>query len=149
MADKDWSILSDVVSTLEDSGLLKLVRVGAGTRPEDIPVSQLSACFVDYVGTDEFPTAGDDELFCALRFRLVLVVKGHDEAARLESAMKLANDVKDVLMVDRFRSNQAAYGPAQKPTEFGMSTVSPRFRHPFTVLEIEGSCGFYSSEISR
>ncbi|MCP4639658.1 MAG: hypothetical protein GY851_04465 [bacterium] len=109
----------------------------------------MPACFVDYVGTDEFPTAGDDELFCALRFRLWLAVEGSDEPKRIESAMALANDIKDTLMVDRFRSNQAAYGPAQKPTEFGMSTVSPRFRHPFTVLEIEGSCGFYSSEVSR
>ena len=61
MADKDWSILNDVVSTLEGSSLLRLVRLGAGHDPEDIPLSQLPACFVEYVGTDEFPAAGDDE----------------------------------------------------------------------------------------
>ncbi|HUU42389.1 MAG TPA: hypothetical protein VMX57_01330 [Planctomycetota bacterium] len=150
MADKDWSILSDVVSTLEGSGLLRLVRLGAGPRPEDVPVSQLPACFVAYEGTDEFPSAGgDDELFCALRFRLALIVKGQEEDARIESAVKLANDVKDTLMVDRFRSSQAAYGPAQKPTEFGPSNVSAAFAHPFTVLEIDGSCGFYTSEVAR
>ena len=150
MADKDWSILNDVVATLENSGLLALVRLGAGPSAEDAPVSQLPACFVAYEGTDEFPSAGgDDELFCALRFRLVLVVKGQEEAARIESAVKLANDVKDTLMVDRFRSSQAAYGPAQKPTEFGPGNASARFGHPFTVLEIDGSCGFYTSETSR
>jgi hypothetical protein len=149
MADKDWSILTGVVSTLEGSGLLRTVRLGAGPRPEDIPISQLPACFVEYAGTDEFPSAGDDVLFCTLRFRLVLVVKGQDEPGRIESAVKLANDLKDALMVDRFRSGLAAYGPAQKPTEFGQATVSTRFTHPFTVLEIEGSCGFYASETSR
>lgn len=150
MADKDWNILNHVVSTLEGSGLLRLVRLGAGPRPEDVPLSQLPACFVAYVGTDEFPAAGgDDELFCALRFRLVLVTKGQDEADRIASVVKLANDVKDTLMVDRFRGSQAAYGPAQKPTEFGAGAVSSRFDHPFTVLEIEGSCGFYASETAR
>lgn len=150
MADKDWSILNNVVSTLENSGLLQLVRLGAGTDPEDIPVSQLPACFVAYEGTDEFPAAGgDDELFCALRFRLVIVVKEQAEDTRIESAVKLANDVKDTLMVDRFRSNQAAYGPAQKPTEFGPSNASRKSGHPFTILEINGSCGFYTSETSR
>jgi len=149
MADKDWSILNDVVSTLQSSGLLRLVRLGAGPSPEDMPVSQLPACFVEYVGTDEFPSSGDDELFSSLRFRLALVVKGPNETARIESAVKLANDVKDTLMVDRFRSSQAAYGPAQKPTEFGSGTASSRFAHPFTVLELDGSCGFYTSETSR
>lgn len=149
MADKDWSILNHVVSTLEGSGLLRLVRMGAGPKPEDIPVSQLPACFVEYAGTDEFPSAGDGELFCAVRFQLVLIVHGADETARIESAVKLANDLKDALMVDRFRSSQAAYGPAQKPTEFGAAAASARFAHPFTVLEIDGSCGFYTSETSR
>jgi len=149
MADKDWSILTSVVSTLKSSSLLKLVRLGAGPKAEEIPIAQLPACFVEYAGTDEFPSTGDDELFSTLRFRLVLVVKGPDEAARVESAIKLANDLKDVLMVDRFRSGLAAYGPAQKPTEFGQATASPKFTHPFTVLEIDGSCGFYTSETSR
>jgi len=149
MADKDWSILNDVVSTLESSGLLRRVQLGAGPRPEDVSVSQLPACFVEYAGTDEFPSAGDDELFASLRFRLALIVKGHDEAGRIEAAVKLANDVKDTLMVDRFRSGQAAYGPAQKPTEFGAASVSARYTHPFTVLEIDASCGFYTSETSR
>jgi hypothetical protein len=149
MADKDWVILNDVVSTLKGSGLVRLVRLGGGASPEDIPVSQLPACFVEYAGTDEFPSAGDGELFCALRFRLVIVVKEQEEAARIESVIKLANDVKDALMVNRFRSNQAAYGPAQKPTEFGAGGVSRKSAHPFTVLEIEGSCGFYASETAR
>jgi hypothetical protein len=149
MADKDWSILNHVVSTLSGSSLLKLVRLGAGPRPEEVPVSQLPACFVEYSGTDEFPATGDDEVFSVLRFKLALVVKGQEESARIESAMKLANDLKDALMVDRFRSSLAAYGPAQKPTEFGAAGVSARFPHPFTVVEIEGSCGFYTSEVSR
>jgi hypothetical protein len=149
MADKDWSILTSVVSALEGCGLLRTVRLGAGPRPEDVPMSQLPGCFVEYGGTDEFPSAGDGELFSVVRFRAVLVVKGQEEAGRIQSAMQLANDVKDALMVDRFRSGLAAYGPAQKPTEFGQATVSPKFAHPFTVIEIEGSCGFYGSETSR
>jgi hypothetical protein len=149
MADKDWTILNHVAATLESSGLLKRVQLGAGPKPEDLPVSQLPACFVEYVGTDEFPTAGDDELFASVRFRLALIVKGHDEPERIEAAIKLSNDVKDALMVDRFRSSQAAYGPAQKPTEFGTGTVSTRYTHPFTVIELDGSCGFYTSETSR
>jgi hypothetical protein len=149
MADKDWTILNDVVATLDASGLLKRVQLGAGPRPEDVPASQLPACFVEYLGTDEFPAAGDDELFAAVRFRLALIVKGHDEAERIEAAVKLANDVKDTLMVDRFRSSQSAYGPAQKPTEFGSASVSARTTHPFTVIEVDGSCGFYTSETAR
>ncbi len=149
MADKDWGILNNVASALTASGLAKLVRLGAGPKPEDIPAAQLPACFVEYQGTDEFPLAGDDEVFCVLRFRLTLVVKGQDESARVESAVKLANDVKDTLMVDRFRGSQAAYGPAQKPTEFGAASVSSRVGHPFTAIEIDGSCGFYTSEIAR
>ena len=149
MADKDWSILNDVVSTLDGSGLLKRVQLGAGPAAEDMPVSQLPACFVEYLGTDEFPAAGDDELFASMRFRLTLILKGKDEAERIEAAIKLANDVKDTLMVDRFRSSQAAYGPAQKPTEFGSAVVSARFGHPFTVIDVDGSCGFYTSETSR
>ena len=149
MADKDWTILKHVVSTLDASGLLKRVQLGAGPRPEDIPAAQLPACFVEYLGTDEYPTAGDDELFAAVRFRLALIVKGRDEAERVETAIKLANDVKDTLMVDRFRASQAAYGPAQKPTEFASAGVSARFTHPFTVIELDGSCGFYTSETNR
>ena len=149
MPDKDWSILNDVVSTVEASGLVKLARLGAGPEPKDVPVSQLPACFVGYLGTDEYPASGDDELFCAVRFRLNLLVKGRDESERVESAIKLANDLKDALMVDRFRSSNAAYGPAQKPTEFGLGQVSPNARHPFTQVEIEGTCGFYTSEVSR
>lgn len=72
-----------------------------------------------------------------------------DEAARVELAMKLANDVKDALMVDRFRAGLAAFGPAQKPTEFAAGAVSPGASHPFTAYEIDGSCGFYASEIAR
>ena len=149
MADKDWTILNHVVSTLDASGLVRRVQLGAGPKPEDLPVSQLPACFVEYLGTDEFPTAGDDELFAAVRFRLALIVKARDETERIEAAIKLANDVKDTLMVDRFRSSQAAYGPAQKPTEFGSANVSARTAHPFTVVELDGSCGFYTSETSR
>ena len=149
MADKDWSILNDVVSTVEASGLVNTVKLGAGPSPEEMPVSQLPACFVEYVGTDEFPSAGDGELFASLRFRLSLVVKGQGETERIESTIKLVNDVKDTLMVDRFRSSEAAYGPAQKPTEFGSATVSSRFTHPFTVIDVDGSCGFYTSETSR
>lgn len=149
MADKDWSILNDVVLTLEGSGLLRRVQLGAGPTPEDVPVSQLPGCFVEYVATDEFPAAGDDELFASVRFRMTLIVKGPDDAERIEAAMKLVNDVKDTLMVDRFRSSQSAYGPAQKPTEFGSATVSSRFGHPFTVIDVDGSCGFYTSETSR
>ena len=149
MADKDWSILNDVVSTVESSGLVKLTRLGAGPEPQDVPVSQLPACFVEYMGTDEYPAAGDDELFSEVRFRLNLIVKGRAETERVESAIKLANDVKDALMVDRFRSSNAAYGPAQKPTEFGQGHVSPRVKHPFTLIEVDASCGFYVSETSR
>ena len=83
MADKDWTILKNVAETLADSGLLRLVKLGAGPKPEDVPASQLPACFVDYAGTDEFPAAGDDEVFCAVRFRLILVVQGGDPAARI------------------------------------------------------------------
>ncbi len=149
MADKDWGILSNVLSTLSASNLVKLARLGSGPAPEDIPAAQLPACFVEYLGTDEFPLAGDDEVFCVLRFRLALFVKGPDEPARIESAMKLANDVKDLLMLDRFRGSQAAFGPAQKPTEFGAGAVRERVTHPFTAVEVDGSCGFYSSEIAR
>lgn len=149
MADKDWGILSHVLSTLGASNLVKLARLGSGPSPEEIPAAQLPACFVEYLGTDEFPLAGDDEVFCVLRFRLALFVKGPDEPARIESAMKLANDVKDLLMLDRFRASQAAFGPAQKPTEFGAGAVRARVTHPFTAVEVDGSCGFYSSEIAR
>ena len=149
MADKDWGILNNVASALTASGLVKLVRLGAGPKPEDIPAAQVPVCFVEYQGTDEFPLAGDDEVFCVLRFRLTLVVKGPEESARIESAIKLANDVKDALMVDRFRGSQAAYGPAQKPTEFATGAVSSRVPHPFTAIELDGSCGFYASEIAR
>jgi hypothetical protein len=147
--DKDWLILNDVVTTLDGSNLVKWVRLGAGPRPEDVPVSQLPACFVEYTGTDEYPAAGEDELFSTVRFRLVVVVKGQDEKERVERAVKLVNDLKDALMINRFRSGSAAYGPAQKPTEFGQAGVSPKFAHPFTVVEVEGSCGFYTSEVAR
>ncbi len=149
MADKDWGIVNGVVATLASSGLVKLARLGGGPKPEDLPAAQLPACFVEYLGTDEFPLAGDDEVFCIVRFRLVLVVKGSDEPARIESAVKLANDVKDALMVDRYRGGLAAFGPAQKPTEFGAGAVSPRVSHPFTAVEVDASCGYYTSEISR
>lgn len=149
MPDKDWTILNDVLQAVDDSGLVKLSRLGAGPAPQDVPVSQLPACFVEYAGTDEYPAAGDDELFCTLRFRLNVLVKGREESERIQSAIALANDLKDALMVDRFRSSTAAYGPAQKPTEFGLGQVSPRVQHPFTRVEIEGSCGFYTSEVSR
>ncbi len=149
MADKDWSILNNVLSTLGHSNVVKLARLGAPQGGEEIPAAQLPACFVEYLGTDEFPIAGDDEVFGVVRFRLALVVKGPDEPSRIESAMKLANDVKDLLMVDRFRGNQAAFGPAQKPTEFGAGNVNPRVTHPFAAVEVVGTCGFYTSEISR
>ena len=75
MADKDWGIVNSVVSAVASSGLVKLARLGGGPRPEDLPVAQLPACFVSVLGTDEFPLAGDDEVFCVVRFKLVLVVK--------------------------------------------------------------------------
>jgi hypothetical protein len=151
MADKDWSILNHVVSTVSASGLVRLTRLGTlpAGREGEMPAAQLPACFVEYLGTDEFPVAGDDEVFCAVRFRLALVVKGPDEPARIEAAMKLANDVKDALMVDRFRGSQAAYGAAQKPTEFAGGAVCARATHPFTAVEIDGSCGYYTSETAR
>ena len=105
------------------AGSGRRVALGAGPTPEEVPASQLPACFVAYLGTDEFPAAGDDELFASVRFRLTLIVKGPDDAERIESAVKLVNDVKDTLMVDRFRSSQSAYGPAQKPTELMLVVV--------------------------
>jgi hypothetical protein len=150
MADKDWGILNDVYLAVAGSGLVRQVRLGSGPKAEEAAAMQLPACFVDYAGTDEYPSgAGESDLFSVLRFKLLVIVKGQEEAARVESAAKLANDLKDALMADRFRSGRAAYGPAQKPTEFGKSSVSSRHGHPFTAIEIEGTCGFYTSEVAR
>ena len=142
----DWQILDDLKTTLEGIAAIKTAVTTVCDSSVDVPASGFPAALVLWRETVEKPSGVDtDELTGRVHFYISLLVRDSDSSRALQSALTLADDVRDAVLVDPTRSGLASATAHVFSTEVGPATIVKDRRPPVLEVRLSGSCGYYVS----
>ncbi len=142
----DWQILNDLKTTLEGVSAIKTVVTTVCDSSVDVPASGFPAALVLWSETVEKPSGADTgELTGRVHFHISLLVRDADSSRALQSALTLADDVRDAVLVDPTRSGLALSTEDGPATCLGPAAVVKGRRPPVIEVRLSGSCGYYVS----
>lgn len=143
----DWQILNDLEAALTNVSGINTVLTTVCESKVDVPASGFPAALVLWEKTVETSSGVDSsELSGRVHFVISLVVRDADASAALESALTLANEVRDAALTDPTRSGLASATQDGSATELGPAEVFEGRKPPLLEIRLEGSCGYFLAD---
>ena len=143
----DWQILNDVEAAVTNVSGINTVLTTVCESKVDIPASGFPAALVLWKKTVEASSGADSgELSGRVHFVIALVVRDAGSTSALESALTLADAVRDATLTDPTRSGLASATQEGPATELGPAEVLEGRKPPLLEVRLEGSCGYFVSD---
>lgn len=146
MSVRDWEILKDVEEAIEGIAGLKTVLTTVCDSSVEVPASGFPAGLVLWKGTREKLSGAErGEITGRVEFAVAIIVREPDPESALETALKIAEDVREAVLADVTRGGLASATGDGAATEVGKAEAVSERKGPMAEVRLACSCGYYAS----
>ena len=144
MSARDWQILKDVEEAVEGvAGIASAMTTVCETSVE-VPATGFPAGLVLWKETREKLSGTETgELAGRVKFVVAIIVRDADATKGMETALGLAEAVREAVLADATRSGLASATMDGAATEMGQAEAAKERKGPLVEVQMTGSCGYY------